>query len=493
MLEIISNPNQYVKITPRMLWVPILIICLVAAFYMATVRPGHDWGGDFALYITHARNIAEGRDYAETAWVYNPHHKGLSPKTYPPVTPVLLAPLYKLFGFDLRVFKRLIISLFLIFLAAVWRFLLDELGERYALYGLISLAFLPFFYTFCDQVISDIPFLLFSFLALYEIDRVRIARDAGARLRVYQCVMVGTMIFLAYGTRSVGLLILPAMILMDLIRKHRITLFTWATVLVFFTLKFAQSWWFHKDGSYLDYFVETNWWSIRHNLVGIPRFLYSLLVNQHLPLLSYVATVLVAVLAVAGYGLSCLKRLNIWDVFFPIYLTVIILWPAYQGGRFLIPLIPMSVYYIFLALKEWSALRYKYVHRTVMIILVLLLCGSYASQYWNIYDDYQERGVANPASIELFEFIKQNTQIDDKIVFFKPRVLSLYTDRPALVYHRPADYAELVHYMRDEEVDYVIVSEASSIDQTYLRDFLEATGLDRDRVFANPDFEIYRL
>ena len=39
------------------------IIAIVAAFYILTIRAGHDWGDDFSMYIHHAVNIVEGKDY----------------------------------------------------------------------------------------------------------------------------------------------------------------------------------------------------------------------------------------------------------------------------------------------------------------------------------------------------------------------------------------------------------------------------------------------
>ena len=39
---------------------------IAAAVYAATLRPGQDWGGDFAQYVQHARNLATGRPYLET-------------------------------------------------------------------------------------------------------------------------------------------------------------------------------------------------------------------------------------------------------------------------------------------------------------------------------------------------------------------------------------------------------------------------------------------
>jgi hypothetical protein len=55
--------------TTHHLWL-ILLLITIAVFHTATIRPGHIWGDDFAMYIHHARNIVEGRPYAQTGYLY---------------------------------------------------------------------------------------------------------------------------------------------------------------------------------------------------------------------------------------------------------------------------------------------------------------------------------------------------------------------------------------------------------------------------------------
>ena len=68
------------------------IIVATGVLHLATIRDGHNWGGDFSFYIHHAKNIAEGKPYADTGFVYNPHSPHLSPESFPPVFPLMLAP-----------------------------------------------------------------------------------------------------------------------------------------------------------------------------------------------------------------------------------------------------------------------------------------------------------------------------------------------------------------------------------------------------------------
>jgi hypothetical protein len=80
----------------------VTVVAMVGVFYLVTIREGHRWGGDFSMYIHHAKNIVEGIDYRDTGYIYNPFYPSLGPKTYPPVFPLLLSPIYKWFGLKLK-------------------------------------------------------------------------------------------------------------------------------------------------------------------------------------------------------------------------------------------------------------------------------------------------------------------------------------------------------------------------------------------------------
>jgi len=69
--------------------VVVVVIAVVAAVHVAVLRSGHDWGDDFAMYCLHARNLAEGRAYAATGYIYNPSYPQVGPPTYPPIAPLL--------------------------------------------------------------------------------------------------------------------------------------------------------------------------------------------------------------------------------------------------------------------------------------------------------------------------------------------------------------------------------------------------------------------
>src|SRR5579885_3132229 len=95
------------------------LIAVLGGIHLATLREGQEWGDDFSLYVAHARNLAEGRPYADTGYVYNPANPVLSPRTYPPIFPLLLVPVYLLFGMNLLAMKVFVGQLFMLMLGVL--------------------------------------------------------------------------------------------------------------------------------------------------------------------------------------------------------------------------------------------------------------------------------------------------------------------------------------------------------------------------------------
>jgi hypothetical protein len=99
------------------------------AVYVATHTPGHPFAlDDFAAYVMHAENLVDGHPYTDVRYVPNPDALWMAPSHgYPPVYSLILAPVYKLRGFDLRAMKIVTVLCFGAFLVSFVLFLGDEI------------------------------------------------------------------------------------------------------------------------------------------------------------------------------------------------------------------------------------------------------------------------------------------------------------------------------------------------------------------------------
>ena len=252
-------------------------------------------------------------------------------------------------------------------------------------------------------------------------------------------------------------------------------------------LLLVQSKIFHNDSSYFDNLTQTNIWLIQHNIVGLPRFFAGLVRNMQLEGLTYLLFFLLVTFAVRGFYLAIRRRITIWNVFVPVYLVIVFLWPAYQGGRFFIPLIPLLMYYILIGIKQmWEPLKaYKVL---VIIGLVSLLSWSYIGQYNTLRENFNDLGVRSKQASSLFEYIKHNTQPQDRFVFYKPRILALMTGRAGFATHTPGDLSQVWPYWQQEGVNFVIAAHNSTDDYHFLRKLYLTFPESFQSVFKNEDF-----
>ena len=137
-----------------------LASCLaLAALYLALFRPGYSvmGGGDFALYLSHAQAIAEGRSYAATGFVYNPANAIMSPAAYPPGLPLLLAPVVALLGLDFTAIKLAMLAAVLGMLWALHRLALPDFGPRWSAVLVLAAGLSPAILMRRDAIGADMP------------------------------------------------------------------------------------------------------------------------------------------------------------------------------------------------------------------------------------------------------------------------------------------------------------------------------------------------
>src|SRR5262249_7287802 len=139
------------------------------------VHNGHNWGDDFAQYIEQAKAINDHSldSYLQinsNAMAHSDYTIG--PYLYPNGFPLLLAPVYRLFGLNfiaLKVWCALFFLGSLVLLPLVFGKRVQKGAHLVAVVALIGLS--PNFLRFSDQVLSDFPFLFFNVLSVELIEK----------------------------------------------------------------------------------------------------------------------------------------------------------------------------------------------------------------------------------------------------------------------------------------------------------------------------------
>ncbi len=150
----------------------IALFLMIISFTLCTIKNvsgQHTWGDDSA-YLSQAIALANGTTAQYIAdntlmmskcdWLYGPY-------AYPWGFPMLLAIAYKIFGFNIYAFKSVGIICYTIFVGIFYIFCVNRLSRIYAIFATLFFAINSYMTNFAaNGIVSDIPFMLFGFIAL---------------------------------------------------------------------------------------------------------------------------------------------------------------------------------------------------------------------------------------------------------------------------------------------------------------------------------------
>ena len=153
----------------------IVLTSLILSFLC--IHNGHDWGDDFALYIEQAKAITNhslSKLLVINKYLLNNSDATISPYLYPNGFPLLLTPIYLIFGMNFIAMKILCVLFFIAALPLIYLLFRNKFDTAvYPLLIVAAIALQGVFITFTDNISSDLPFLFFSILSLVLIERCK--------------------------------------------------------------------------------------------------------------------------------------------------------------------------------------------------------------------------------------------------------------------------------------------------------------------------------
>ena len=466
----------------------ILLLSTIAVFHNATIRPGHIWGDDFAMYIHHAQNIVDGRPYAQTGYLFTPTAP-VSPRMYPPVFPLLLAPVVRFFGLNLIPMKFEQVMFFVLALAVICLHWQRVLSREYTLALAALLGFSPHFWAAKDNVLSDLPFLLFFYVAATLVQRA--PRDGPTQWP--WAILVGIALYLAIGTRTAGIALLAGLALYDLLKYRTITRITVVALATCAALLLLQKHFIGSEfGSYSGTFHATLG-TVGAHLISYPRTLAGFWVASTHNAFSFFLLGAVVLLTLAGLSYQYKRGLTIVEAFLVPYAAMAILWPFSPGIRLVFPVIPWIV---FLALTGLRGLTEKFAPRhfaTVVCAFLLLISVPFVTAYRHMDFGSIRQSTGLPEFNQLCQAVRQRTTPQDVLIYFRARALALYTSRTASAYNYQGTDDELWQYARNVHATYLITTNAFDEDHGFLARYAETYSSNLELAYQNANFKLYRI
>ncbi|PKN36768.1 MAG: hypothetical protein CVU62_13640 [Deltaproteobacteria bacterium HGW-Deltaproteobacteria-2] len=488
-----------------------ILLGLTAVIIFCTVTNGHNWGDDFAGYILQAKSITQldprGFIDANSFTVKNSSY-AFGPIAYPWGFPALLAPFYAVFGMNIVGLKLLGVISFLIFIIFIW------LGFRKYhspvwLFCLVCLfALNPTLLSFTDQILSDFPFLLLSTVSVLLTGRL-IIEKRNIISPIWDYILLGAIIAGAFFIRTNGFLLLISLAITQFIAlilklkqsdKHpsrRQDFLKYLSInlipyISFFCIVLTWEAIFPQGGtSHLSALNAVSLEVIRNNLnyyINMPAEFFKGVPNYHV---FYFASIPVAIAGVV-------KRYRL-DYHIVIYIiltfTLYIFWPLLQGIRFLFPILPFYFSFVITGLEIFQGgqtnteqkLRRWICLVPVIIVFAYFAINSTGNAYANMMRHRESfTGPYTASAQSMFSFIKSNTEKETTIVFFKPRLMRMMTDRKSIMLRRKDELSRgdyLCLYLLAPARDQVSLDTIQSLSD-------EKTAF---LIYENSEFKIYKL
>jgi hypothetical protein len=246
---------------------------------------------------------------------------------------------------------------------------------------------------------------------------------------------------------------------------------------------------FVTEGIYMQQLRERlNYMTLRRNFIQYPLAVATLFGGS--PILGLI----VLLCFILGLIRQIRDGIGIWEYVAACHVAILSLWPFSDPFRFLLPIMPLIVYYIVTGFTVMTSALPRPAAQAAVFLAVAVVSVSFVRGYFQDYRELQKGGIFAPESREVWEYVRSHTPQDSMILFRKQRTLSLLTGRHsagfASDYPQTEDWADLcsVH------PDYILTAPSVFTDDRRVLDpILEQQRDKLDLAFSNPQFRLYAV
>ena len=475
----------------------LLIVIIFAGLFVgaSTLTRGHEWGDDFASYLMQAQSILNGKteEFVErnTFTIFESDFQ-IGPVAYPWGYPIVLVPSLLFKGLHPLTLKLPGLFFFAGFLICLYLLTENRLTRTERLILVSICAFNPILIKHLDQILSDIPFLFSVFLALLLLSKL--SPEKGVK----DYLLAGFMIFFAFLIRTTGIILLASFLAYQAYifytqQNNRKTIAIKSTIVVTtFSLLWVISNSIFPNGQ-SAYFRQLMGFTFEKFFTEfVPGYFY--LGAQFLGIQPGTSWIFFYYLLVILFLIGALARskndLPIL-LFFVLYYSAMVIWPEWQGIRFVYPVLPIFIYFAFqgvnVAIRKLPE-SYRLPGARLSYLLWITLAGIFlfhsgTRAYLNLQNRREINGPFDLYSDEMFRFVRDETPSDSVIIFFKPRAMRLFTDRDSIMVLECESLSKGDYFAQHKNWEFSQI----------LPDEIDACNLPLKTVFENQRFIVYEV
>ena len=484
-----------------------LLFFSVPLFFL-NIYDVHSWGDDFAQYIKEAQNMAHGKSFYLSNYIYNKYNPEYAPAQYPPGYSLLLAPVVKIWGIAIKpmLYMNTIIAAGLLF--AFFEYFKKYTGVVTAICLSVAISYSEVMIDLKGNILSDTACLLFIVLYLT-------VRNAKSFL-LWRIALLIFFAVMAVLTRSQAILLFIAegiylfiSVIKDAVRNKRFLIqqlysppslhIVVGGLMVVFILNKTIFYSPISTASFYDQFIVQVFHGDTKALVEgninrlLPNFAAFFYYETHNIFLgagvSFVKG-MAEVFSVIGFIICVSRRLTVDDIFFVLMCLMVLFLPVHDQ-RYFLPAIPLLFFYCYTTFKIiLPAITTRNV-RWVGVLLTLIYLRIGFGYLKKATEGAPAGCVPQPMDLTAFQYISQHVNDHDIIVFTKPRLLTLYTKKRTIIpaWQIPPEANKRI--FDSLQVKYILT--VDGLDDQYFKDYLRNIQHPIDSVKFAERYTLYSL
>jgi len=471
-----------------------VIILFLSTFAVALCgfNPSPHSGGDNAGYLSLAHSIVSGSGYVELWDPETPVHT-----KYPPVYPLVLA-LAMLVGVkSWLVFKVLSVAFTALSLAILFDWIRSRHTVKLALCVCSILVFSPAILWSSNWILSDPLFLTLTVCCFWAFERWEEKRHS------YSWLFVGCLAAtLALFTRTAGLPIIVGVFGVLVLKREWRVLAVFITAVTLPSLAWLSLTQGANTGQYVSEFFLIDPYRPELGEIGAFDFFTRVKENLSKYILSYFPQglsswnegisryfgLLIFLVASAGWFKRLRCNVGVSELFFPIYLGLILSWPAvWSGDRFALPLYPLLLMYAGDALIGMVDRRSRWLEIVAYTSVVTLFLATSVITWYESTGNARacKRAISNAGvfscySSGLQEFVSVADWLGENIpegsVVFtrKPRIFFVLSGVQSRTYPFTQDPERFLEEADQNEIRYVVQDRVDGLGEVYVGSVVRA-------------------
>lgn len=483
----------------------ILLLFCIPLFFL-NIQDTFTFGDDWAQYVKEAQNLASGKPYYESNYIYNPLNTSYAPPQYPPGYPLLLAPVVYIFGLAAKPILYLTAVFVALLLFSAYFYYRQRSKETTALCLSVILVYTSFIIDFKKHALSDIPCTLF--ITLYFALR---GSQSLSFKRILLLAVIGAFSMLIR-TQAVLLIVAEGIVFIYELIKNRQQeekfpgkkifrnpsfLLAGSMTVLFFVLNNLL---FASPKSSLNFYKQifTANTGFRHIIAQNTSYLLSLFTdtfhhsNHHPSVQTMIDLLVLSCICMSLLGLvtTLRKGLKTDIVFFLLMCGLILVTPVYQGLRYFLPAVPVLLLLtkegLRVVLPQFFPIAPKKLALICTVIFLALGLDDYKKAALNT-----KEWTLEAQDTSAFNYVRSSIADSEIILFAKPRLLTLYTNKKSIVMSWLTSMESNKALFDSMHVTYLLLRK--NLGGPVYTDYLQQPGITTDSVKINDLYTLYRL